>query len=193
MTIASRGRRSRAIDSGSPIVTLSRTRALAPFTFTGSVVACESCRTILSGPSTSTLLGEAATGPMTKPGAGVPSTLGTTGTRLLTDVSNWSDTVEGSTCNTVTPCGTVTSPGVRRNSRLPARADRRSRSAMRLPLAAGPRCPAAPRTRTSTALGGSPVISSDSGMFWNSSATRSNRSACCCPATRNHRTTAKRD
>src|SRR6476620_5480849 len=113
VTTASRGRRSRAIDSGNPIVTLSRTRALAPFTLTGSVVACESCCTILAGPITSTLAGEATTGPMTNPGAGVPSTLGTTGTRLLTDVSNWSDTVDGSTCRTVTPCGTVTSAGVR--------------------------------------------------------------------------------
>ena len=51
-----------------------------PVDRTGSVVASVDCCSRLSGPTTSTVAGQRLPAPMTKPGAGSPSSAGTTGT-----------------------------------------------------------------------------------------------------------------
>src|SRR5215213_11012276 len=87
----------RTLDSATPIVTVSRTRPIAPRRLTGSVVAWVSWLMTLSGPTTSTDAGEAVTRPRTYPSAGSPSMAGTTGTVFVADASNMSGTVGGTT------------------------------------------------------------------------------------------------
>ena len=181
-----RGCRSLAAESGRPIVTVSRTVARAPAMLTGSVVASVTCCTADCGPITSTVAGSAMTRPATNPGAGSPSTSGTTGTVRSAENSNVKDTTEGVTCSTLTPVGTLMSSGSRWNRRLPARAALRSRTATRSAARNSPSRPLLPRTRTSTRLAGSPSISRCSGMLRYSSGMRSARSASRCPATSPH-------
>ena len=107
------GIRSRSDVSATPMFTLSVTGAEAPVTVTGSVIACVSFESTLTGPSTSTVDGSAVTVPTTNPSAGSPSTVGTTGTVLLPDGSNIIDTVDGFTCTTSTPNGVRTSSPAR--------------------------------------------------------------------------------
>src|SRR5712691_3687099 len=103
------GVRRRNAVSATPIFTVSLTGADAPVTATGSVIACVSFASTLTGPNTSTVDGSAVTVPTTNPSAGSPSTVGTTGTVLLPDGSNVIDTVDGFTWTTSTPNGVRTS------------------------------------------------------------------------------------
>ena len=93
------------------------------------------------------------------------------GTTFRPERSNSSDTVGGDTCETSTPHGVRTWSVSRWKSRGPGLADLRSSTATTSPDSSRPSAPEAPRTRTSTVPGGSPTISSPSGMFWYSSGT----------------------
>ena len=121
-----------------------------------------------------------------KPAAGCPSTAGSTCTIRVPVVSNSIVTVEGPTCTTSMPYGTLTWLGVRWNSRRPGRAVRRSSTVDMSPGAIRLRAPLEPRTRTSTVSGGLPTISSPAGRFWNSTGTRSTRSTTRSPDTTSH-------
>src|SRR5262249_39573649 len=70
----------RSEGSSTPSVTVSWTRSFALLTDTGCVTASVARITALSGPMISTSAGSEVLGPTTKPGAGRPSTAGTTGT-----------------------------------------------------------------------------------------------------------------
>ena len=108
-TIALRGCVSRSDESATPTVTVSRTRSRLPVTVTGSVIASASRRTRLSGPRISTVAGSLVMRPTTNPGAGSPSSGGTTGTIRLADFSSSIASVPGTTCATSTPYGARTS------------------------------------------------------------------------------------
>ena len=168
------------------MVTPSRTRVLASFTDTGSVVASATCRTCESGPTISTVAGSTVYRPTTKPGAGSPSIAGTTGTLRRADFSSSSASVAGTTCDTSTPNGARTSSVRMWKRREPDRAVLRSRTATISPDCRRLSTADDPRTRTSTVSGVFPTISSASGMLRNSSGTRRLRSTTCSPATVSH-------
>src|SRR5262249_4262137 len=108
VTVAERALVSRSEGSSRPSVATSRTRSRAPATDTASVTASVARITALSGPAISTDCGSALRCPTTKPGAGRPSTAGTTGTWRVADVSNTTAIADGMICTTSTPNGTRT-------------------------------------------------------------------------------------
>ena len=165
----------------------------APVRLTGSVVASVSRFTTLSGPTTSTIAGVADDlARRRSPARDRPRRPATTGTRLADRC------LEGQRDGRR---GRPAAPR-RRTARAPARAsggtaggparavDRSSTrdevaGAQPAERAGRRRARARPRSRAC-----SPISSSCSGMFWNSSGTRSARSACFCPATDSQSTSA---
>src|SRR5687767_765615 len=101
----------RTPSSATPTMTLDLTSAFADPTHSGSVIASVTRRSRLSGPTTSTVAGSAEIFPTMNPGAGSPSTDGTTVTMRVADGSKRIATAEGVTCVTTTANGALTRSG----------------------------------------------------------------------------------
>ena len=166
MTCAACGARSRTAGSATPTVTVSRTRAVAPATDTGSVIASVELASARSpGPTTSTVAGSTVTCAddeparrrrLRSPARPAPS--------RMPDVSKVSVSVDGVTCTTSTPNGARTCSGVRWNSRRPAARLRRSSTADDVAGARGGSARPTSRARARPpSRGASPTISRPAG------------------------------
>ena len=180
----------RTVGSTTPTVATSVTVSVALAIDTGSVIASVSPRTADAGPAITTVGGSLVIAPMRMPSAGSPSMRGATITIFVSVGSNVIATLVGCTCTISTLNGARTSVASRWKRREPARACRRSMTASRSPALSRPRAADAPRIRTSTASGASPIGSSRGGRLVNSSGIRMVRSTVRSPATIIHRPVA---